>query len=156
VNDVVSTLTEVVMQSLCTRCIRPGLCCKARCLVVDNFDLRSRFMVVKGRVSFLIKFFGRFIQNSFVKVLATPTLHRPTFRTTWLIADSISWYGLYFYDVREDLDHLGISEEALEKIFFVLGFHLTHQYVVKLIKIDLLFADRFGIGKLVHHFALAN
>jgi hypothetical protein len=53
------------------------------------------------------------------------------------------------------LDHLGIGEKALEESLLILGFHLAHQNVLKFVKVELLFPDRFSIRKLVHNFALA-
>jgi hypothetical protein len=53
------------------------------------------------------------------------------------------------------LDHLGIGEKALEESLLILGFHLAHQNVLKFVKVELLFPDRFSVRKLVHHFALA-
>jgi len=126
---VVSALTDVVLQPfgsyLHARCIRPGLCHVAGGLVA-GFDLSALFKRVVRGVGFRVKFLGRLLQNSFVQVLSAPILHQLTRSATSLISASKRRGSLHLYDVGEDLDHLGVSEEALEELLFVLGFHLAH------------------------------
>ena len=97
-------------------------------------------------VGFRVEFLWRFLQNSFVYILATTTLHILAETITLLAQVGIRGLGLNLYDVRQDLDHLGIGEEALEELLFILGFHLAHQDVVEFVKVKLLFPDRFGIS----------